>query len=147
MKTARQTQMTIGALAKAAGVGVETVRYYQRRGLLPQPERPLGSFRYYGSEALERLLTVKRAQQAGFSLAEIATLLRLDPVRDRHAAHCLAVRKVAEIDEQIDTLQKLRGALGALTRACERGAAELPCPIIEAFSENDAKRAQGRRIS
>jgi MerR family mercuric resistance operon transcriptional regulator len=140
--------MTIGALAKAAGVNVETVRYYQRRGLLPRPERPMGGFRYYGAEALERLLSIKRAQQAGFSLTEIATLLRLDPVRDRHAAHRLAERKVAEIDEQIDTLSKLREALGALTRACERGATELPCPIIEAFSDANAKRAkQGRRAS
>src|SRR6185312_16394966 len=122
--------MTIGALAKAAGVGVETVRYYQRRGLLPEPERPLGGFRYYGSDALERLRSVKRAQQAGFTLADIAMLLRLDPVKDRRAA-----RKMAEIDEQIDTLTKLRGALGALTRACECKAVELPCPIIEAFQK------------
>lgn len=140
--------MTIGALAKAAGVNVETVRYYQRRGLLPEPERPMGGFRYYGAEALERLLNVKRAQQAGFTLAEIATLLRLDPVRDRHAAHKLAVRKVSEIDEQIDTLTKLRGALGALTRACEKGASELPCPIIEAFKKSGTKSArQARRAS
>jgi MerR family mercuric resistance operon transcriptional regulator len=137
--------MTIGALAKAAGVGVETVRYYQRRGLLPEPERPLGGFRYYGHEALERLLSVKRAQQAGFSLADITTLLRLDPVKDRHAAHRLAVRKVAEIDAQIDTLSKLRGALGALTRACERGAAELPCPIIEAFKKDASPRPRPER--
>lgn len=137
--------MTIGALAKAAGVGVETVRYYQRRGLLPRPERRLGGFRYYGRESLERLQSVKRAQQAGFSLAEIATLLRLDPVRDRHAAHRLAARKVAEIDEQIDTLSRLRVALSALTRACERGATELPCPIIEAFADSTAKRTRNSR--
>jgi len=138
--------MTIGALAKAAGVGVETVRYYQRRGLLPEPERPLGGFRYYGSDALERLRSVKRAQQAGFTLADIAMLLRLDPVKDRRAAHRLAARKMAEIDEQIDTLTKLRGALGALTRACECKAVELPCPIIEAFQKETAPRAKpGRR--
>lgn len=147
VKTARSAQMTIGALARAAGVGVETVRYYQRRGLLPEPERPLGGFRYYGSEALERLQSVKRAQQAGFTLADIATLLQLDPVKDRHAAHRLAARKMAEIDEQIETLVKLRGALGELTRACERKAAELPCPIIEAFKKETETRAKPARRS
>lgn len=125
--------MTIGRLAKAAGVGVETVRYYQRLGLLPKPARPVGGFRYYGPEALEQLKSVKRAQQAGFRLEEIAILLRLDRVRDRHAAHRLAGRKVAEIDQQIDALQKLRHALSALTLACERGAGNVPCPILEAF--------------
>jgi MerR family mercuric resistance operon transcriptional regulator len=133
MQSVSRPQMTIGRLAKAAGVGVETVRYYQRRGLLPQPSRPLGGYRYYGAEALERLQSVKRAQQAGFRLAEIAVLLRLDRVRDRHAAQRLAGRKVAEIDRQIEELQRLRHALNALTVACERGAGNIPCPILEAF--------------
>lgn len=133
MKSVAQPQVTIGRLAKAAGVGVETVRYYQRRGLLPKPARPVGGFRYYGREALEQLKSVKRAQQAGFSLAEIAILLRLDRVRDRHAAQRLAGRKIAEIDQQIDALQRLRHALSALTLACERRAGDVPCPILEAF--------------
>lgn len=139
--------MTIGRLAKAAGVGVETVRYYQRLGLLPKPARPVGGFRYYGPEALEQLKSVKRAQQAGFRLEEIAILLRLDRVRDRHAAHRLAGRKVAEIDQQIDALQKLRHALSALTLACERGAGNVPCPILEAFrspSSPESPRARQR---
>jgi MerR family transcriptional regulator, mercuric resistance operon regulatory protein len=126
-------QMSIGQLAKAGGVGVETVRYYQRRGLLPKPERPAGGFRHYSAAALEQLRSVKRAQQAGFSLAEIAVLLRLDRVRDRQAAQRLAARKVAEIDQQIDVLQKLRHALRGLTLACERGVGDVPCPILDAF--------------
>ena len=133
MKPISRPQLTIGRLAKAAGVGVETVRYYQRRGLLPRPARPVGGFRYYGSEALEQLKSVKRAQRAGFRLAEIAILLRLDRVRDRHAAQRLAGRKITEIDQQIEALQKLRNALGALTLACERGSGDVPCPILEAF--------------
>lgn len=141
MKAAKQREMTIGQLAKAAGVGVETVRYYQRRGLLPEPARPTSGFRYYGSEALEQLQSVKRAQQAGFTLADIAVLLRLDRIRDRQAAHRLAARKVAEIDQQIEALHQLRHALGALTRACEKGAANIPCPIIEAFSKSVAAEA------
>ena len=139
--------MTIGRLSKAAGVGVETVRYYQRRGLVPEPARPVGGFRYYGPEALEQLKSVKRAQQAGFSLAEIAILLRLDRVRDRQAAQRLAARKVTEIDRQIDALQKLRHALSALTRACERGAGDVACPILEAFrspSEPQSARVHQR---
>ena len=133
MKPDSCSQMTIGRLARAAGVGVETVRYYQRRGLLPKPARPVGGFRYYGPEALEQLQSVRRAQQAGFSLSEISILLRLDRVRDRDAAQRLARRKVAEIDQQIDALRKLRDALGALTLACERRAGAVPCPILEAF--------------
>lgn len=133
MNPVSRSQMTVGRLAKAAGVGLETVRYYQRRGLLQKPPRPIGGFRYYSAEALEQLKSVKRAQQAGFSLAEISILLRLDRVRDRHAAQRLAGRKVAEIDQQIDALQKLRHALSALTRACERGGGDIPCPILEAF--------------
>ncbi len=138
MKAAPRPEMTIGSLAKAAGVGVETVRYYQRRGLLPEPVRPLGGIRYYGAESVERLRSVKRAQQAGFSLADIAVLLRLDRVRDRHAAHRLAMRKMGEIDQQIQTLSSLRGALAALTDACERGASDVPCPIIEAFNSTES---------
>jgi MerR family transcriptional regulator, mercuric resistance operon regulatory protein len=133
MSPVSQPQLTIGRLAKAAGVGVETVRYYQRRGLLPKPPRAIGGFRYYGAEALEQLKSVRRAQRAGFSLAEIAILLRLDRIRDRQAAQRLAAQKIAEIDQQIDALQKLRQALGGLTRACERGTGDIPCPILEAF--------------
>lgn len=133
MKAKVPPQMTIGRLAKAAGVGVETVRYYQRRGLLPQPQRPMGGFRYYNAEALEQLRSVKRAQRAGFSLAEISILLRLDRIRDRQAAQRLAGQKIAEIDQQIDALKKLRQALSGLTRACERGTGDVPCPILEAF--------------
>jgi MerR family mercuric resistance operon transcriptional regulator len=133
MKAKLPPQMTIGRLARAAGVGVETVRYYQRRGLLPQPARPMGGFRYYNAETLEQLRSVRRAQRAGFSLAEISILLRLDRIRDRRAAQRLAGQKISEIDQQIDALQKLREALSGLTRACERGTADIPCPILEAF--------------
>jgi MerR family mercuric resistance operon transcriptional regulator len=92
MKLRSPPQMTIGTLAKAAGVGVETVRYYQRRGLLPQPAR-----------------------------------------RDRQAAQRLAGQKIAEIDQRIDALRRLRQALNELTRACELGTGDIPCPILEAF--------------
>jgi|SRR5579863_1892007 len=136
--------MTIGTLAKVVGVGVETVRYYQRRGLLPVPPSPSEGFRRYGPDTLERLQGIKRAQHAGFTLAEIAVLLRLDRVRDRRAAHDVAVRKIAHIDSQIAALQELRKALGDLTRACEEGATDVPCPILEAIRApaTDARRAR-----
>jgi MerR family transcriptional regulator, mercuric resistance operon regulatory protein len=142
MSRMQRSDLTIGQLAKAAGVGVETVRYYQRRGLLPKPAKPIGGIRYYGADALRQLQSVKRAQQAGFSLKDIAVLLRLDRVRDRDAAHRLSVRKIAEIDRQIKALSDLRDALKTLTRACERGAENLPCPIIDAFTQQAAATAQ-----
>ena len=126
-------EMTISQFAKAADVGVETVRYYQRRGLLSVPPTPRDGARRYGTEALVRLHGIRRAQHADFTLGEISVLLRLDRLRDRRAAHGLAVRKIADIDRQIASLQDLRQSLSELTTACEHGRAELPCPIIEAF--------------
>lgn len=134
--------MTIGRLAKAGSVGVETVRYYQRRGLLPVPQSRGAGFRRYGPETLARLHGIKRAQQAGFTLAEIAVLLRLDRRRDRHAAHRLAIRKIADIDQQIDALCRLRQTLDELARECERGNSDLPCPIIESIGGSDSARTR-----
>ena len=126
-------EMTVDQFAKASGVGVETVRYYQRRGLLAIPPRPRAGVRRYGPEALVRLQGIRRARQAGFTLGQIAVLLRLDRVRDRRAAYDLAVRKVTEIDDPIKALRGLRRSMAVLARACEHGRADLPCPIIDAF--------------
>src|SRR6476646_8818946 len=89
---------TIGGLAKAAGVGVETVRYYQRRGLLPEPARPRGEVRRYGDEDLKRLKFVRSAQAAGFTLNEIGELLDLDACDDRPRARALAQARVVALD-------------------------------------------------
>ncbi|MGE5142193.1 MAG: MerR family transcriptional regulator [Acidobacteriota bacterium] len=123
---------TIGGLAKAAGVGVETVRYYQRRGLLPEPPRPPGEVRRYGDEDLKRLRFIRSAQAAGFTLAEIKELLDLDASDDRARAHELAQARVAAIDAKIEELRGARDALAGLATACanKRGG---PCPIITAF--------------
>lgn len=123
---------TIGGLAKAAGVGVETVRYYQRRGLLPEPPRPPGEVRRYGDEDLKRLRFIRSAQAAGFTLAEIKELLDLDASDDRARAHELAQARVAAIDAKIKELRGARNALAGLATACanKRGG---PCPIITAF--------------
>jgi MerR family mercuric resistance operon transcriptional regulator len=123
---------TIGGLAKAAGVGVETVRYYQRRGLLPEPARPPGEFRRYGEPDVKRLRFIRSAQTAGFTLAEIKELLDLDASDDRARARELAQARVAAIDAKIAELRTARDALAGLASDCARKRAG-PCPILKAF--------------
>jgi MerR family mercuric resistance operon transcriptional regulator len=123
---------TIGGLAKAAGVGVETVRYYQRRGLLPEPARPAGEIRRYGDGDLKRLRFIRSAQAAGFTLAEISELIALDQSDDRARVRALAQARIAALDEKIAAMQEARDALAGLAAACasKRGG---PCPILKAF--------------
>lgn len=123
--------MKIGDLARAGGVSVETIRFYQRRGLLPEPPRGAGARRYSEGD-LERLRSIRAAQTAGFTLEEIATLLGLDH-DDRTAARSLAEARIAAIDEKIATLKTMRAALKDLVRDCAHGG-EGPCPILGAFS-------------
>ena len=123
---------TIGGLAKAAGVGVETVRYYQRRGLLPEPARPPGEVRRYGDTDVKRMRFIRSAHAAGFTLNEIKELLDLDAADDRARARELAAARVAALDEKIAEMREARDALSELAAACakKRGG---PCPILTAF--------------
>jgi len=130
--------MTIGQLARAGGVGVETVRYYQRLKLLDEPARAYGSVRRYGSDMVERIRVIKRAQRLGFTLAEIKTLFLLDSKRDRHRAHRLAQSKIIEIEQRLKDMSTMRSALRQLVSSCEAGDAALPCPIVEAFKGSHA---------
>lgn len=123
--------MKIGDLARAGGVSVETIRFYQRRGLLSEPPRGTGA-RRYSQEDLERLRSIRAGQTAGFTLEEIATLLGLDQ-NDRATARALAEARIAAIDEKIATLKTMRAALKNLAVDCAKGG-EGPCPILEAFS-------------
>ncbi|MFM7378562.1 MAG: MerR family transcriptional regulator [Erythrobacter sp.] len=123
--------MKIGDLARAGGVSVETVRFYQRRGLLTEPPRAGGARRYTEGD-LERLRSIKAAQTAGFTLEEIATLLDLD-MNDRAAARALAEARIKAIDEKIATLKKMRPALQTLAADCARGD-EGPCLILASFA-------------
>lgn len=123
--------MKIGEFARAGGVNVETVRYYQRRGLLIEPPRGDGP-RRYGTDDLDRLRSIRAAQTAGFTLDEIATLLALD-MADRPAAQALANSRIAALDAKITTLQTMRGALIRLAEACVAEDVG-PCPIIAAFN-------------
>jgi MerR family mercuric resistance operon transcriptional regulator len=123
---------TIGGLAQAAGVGVETVRYYQRRGLLPEPARPPGEVRRYADNDVKRLRFIRSAQAAGFTLNEIKELLDLDAADDRARARELAQARVHALDARIAEMREARDALAALATACahqRRG----PCPILKAF--------------
>jgi MerR family mercuric resistance operon transcriptional regulator len=125
------TNLTIARLAQAADVGVETVRYYQRRGLLDVPSGG-GSIRRYGDSDVQRLRFIRSAQAAGFTLEEIGRLLAFDPVADRPSIRTLATQRIAALEMQIRQLQQARTALTRLARECEGGAAG-PCPILEAF--------------
>ena len=123
---------SIGGLARSAGVGVETVRYYQRRGLLPEPPRPPGEIRRYGDQDLRRLRFIRRAQAAGFTLEQIGELLALDRTGDRARVRDLATDRLAALDERIAELEQSRAALERLRSTCAAGS-KGPCPIIEAF--------------
>ena len=123
--------LTIAKLASAGGVGVETIRYYQRRGLLPEPPRA-GAVRRYGPGEVRRLLFIRRAQAAGFTLEAIAELLALDSSHDRARVHALAAERLAALEAKIAELETARAALTRLSEACAAGEAG-PCPILEAF--------------
>lgn len=128
MKISEAT-FTIGKLAKSAGVGVETVRYYQRRGLLAEPTAVSG-YRRYDTLHLERLNFIKRAQGVGFTLEEIAELLTLNDTRDHRLARSLASEKIRSIETRIAQLAKVADALRHLVHECECGGQDMPCPII-----------------
>lgn len=131
--------LTIGNLAKAGGVGVETVRYYQRRGLLQTPDRPSspvgGSVRRYADEDVRRLKFIRAAQAAGFTLEQIQELLELDATDDRPRARALASERVQALDRKIAELTAARDALSRLARSCASGSRG-PCPILKAFDPN-----------
>jgi MerR family mercuric resistance operon transcriptional regulator len=122
---------TIGSLAAAGGVGVETIRFYQRKGLLGTPTRESG-IRRYGSDDLRRLRFIRQAQGAGFTLEEIRELLALDAGDDRARARELARSRIEALDGKIEELQRARDALERLARECGSGKRG-PCPILASF--------------
>ena len=124
-------EATIAGLARSGGVGVETVRYYQRRGLMPVPKADHG-VRRYGPDEVRRLRFIRSAQAAGFTLEQIAELLALHATNGRKRASVLARERIAALDDKITELRKARTALSKLAGACEHGTAG-PCPILLAF--------------
>jgi MerR family mercuric resistance operon transcriptional regulator len=123
--------LTIGRLAAAGGVGVETVRFYQRRGLLETPTRD-GGIRRYGSEDVRRLRFIKQAQAAGFTLEQIKELLDLDASDDRPRVRALAKERLVALDARIGELEQARDALKRLAQECGSGSPG-PCPILTSF--------------
>ena len=123
--------LTIARLAAAGGVGVETVRFYQRKGLMPVPASS-GAVRHYDESDVQRLGFIRSAQRAGFSLKEIAELLSLDAGTDRSRVQALARERLAAIDAQLAELGAARMALAALLADCTSGG-DGPCPIIATF--------------
>jgi MerR family mercuric resistance operon transcriptional regulator len=125
------SSLTIGKLAAAGGVGVETIRFYQRKGLLDQPEREVG-IRRYGSNDLRRLRFIRQAQAAGFTLEQIKELLELDTGEDRSRARELARERIEALNGKIKELEQARDPLQRLAAECEVGD-KGPCSILVSF--------------
>jgi MerR family mercuric resistance operon transcriptional regulator len=143
----RAKPLTIGQVARLAGVGVETVRFYERSGLLKQPERKASGYRKYGDDVIARLRFVAAAKDLGFSLKEIKELLDLRVGPD---ATCSDVRdkaqaKIAEVEEKISTLQRMKKSLVEITKACRGRGPVSACPILDALDrESNPKSARTR---
>lgn len=135
---------TIARLAAAGGVHIETVRYYQRRKLLPEPPRPAGGVRRYSDADAERLRFIKRAQAMGFTLSEVADLLRLNHRRSCRATRTLAVTKLQLVEVRMRELRQLRKHLTQLIADCDANVDDAACPLIERLALPLARTTIGR---
>ena len=133
-------KLTIGKVAAAAAVNVETIRFYQRRGLLTEPPKSPGGFRYYGNATIARVRFVKRAQALGFSLEEVLGLLALEESNACGPTHDAAVRKLQLVEERINDLKRIRSTLKNLVQQCEAGPGAVCCPIIESLAERASNK-------
>jgi MerR family mercuric resistance operon transcriptional regulator len=133
----QQQGMTIGRLAKAAGVNVETIRYYQRRGLIAEPTKPMGGHRRYPARVVEQMAFIRRAQQLGFSLAEVKSLLTLADGGATRETRAIAENKYANLELHIDQLNKMRKKLKTLIDRSRKMKGRGPCPIIASLSTED----------
>ncbi len=125
--------LTIGVFAAAARVNVETIRFYQRKGLLPEPHKPHGSIRRYCAADVQRVRFVKSAQRLGFSLDEIAELLRLEDGAHCKEAGTLAEHKLKDVREKLADLRRMEAALSVLVRSCRATKGNVSCPLIAAL--------------
>jgi Hg(II)-responsive transcriptional regulator len=135
--------MRIGELAQRAEVNVQTLRYYERRGLLPAPTRRPSGYREYAPDTVSLVRFIKRAQELGFSLRDVGELieLRKNPARNRAAVRAVGVRKLADVAARIRRLTAMQRALEQLVKACECAEATC-CPIIEALNDDAPERAR-----
>jgi MerR family mercuric resistance operon transcriptional regulator len=127
--------LTIGKLAKKANVNIETIRYYERRALIPKPNRRESGYREYSEDTVRRIQFIKHAKELGFSLKEIHELLslKLDPKTPCSEVKNRAEIKIVDIEEKVKTLQRMKKALVKLTRACSGKGPIIECPILEAL--------------
>lgn len=135
--------MKIGETAQITGVGVETVRFYERKGLIAQPPRPAnGGFRRYPEDTIERIRFIRKSQEIGFSLREIGELLslRVDPTADCAVALGHAQAKLDEVDRKITSLQTIKAALGILIQNCPGEGSISKCSILDALTTPDEMR-------
>ena len=130
-------ELTISKLADAAGVNIETIRYYQRRGLLVEPPKPLGGYRHYAPEQARRVRFIKRAQALGFTLDEIAALLNVDAASACADTRALAMRKLSVIEQKMADLVAMQQALEGLLQQCNAGDGHASCPIIDVLERDE----------
>lgn len=137
-----QDSLRIGEVAQQAEVNVQTLRYYERRGLLAAPEREASGFRRYSADTVRLVRFIKRAQELGFTLNEIEELatLRKSRSRNRSRVRQLAGAKVRDIEEKIRQLRAMRKALGVLVQSCDCESQRLECPIIEALDDSATQK-------
>lgn len=133
--------LTIGEVASEAGVHIETLRYYERRGILPRPPRTASGYRAFSDDDVRRVRFIKRAQALGFSLREVEELLAL---RARSGRSCANVQvkaqsKIADIEVKLQQLSAMRDALTRLVATCARRGATSACPILESLDREDAE--------
>ncbi|MDP6437304.1 MAG: MerR family transcriptional regulator [Gammaproteobacteria bacterium] len=135
---ANPSRLTIGRLSRQAGVGIDTVRFYERRGLLPSPARSASGYRLYGEDTIARIRFIRRAKGLGFTLDEIETLLRLqDQGGKKSAVRKLTENKLAQINTKIDDLERMREVLKQLSSECNGRGNVDSCPIIEALASEE----------
>lgn len=128
--------LTIGALADAAGVGVETIRFYQRKALLSEPARPAGGIRRYSTDDVGRVRFIKASQRLGFSLEEVAELLKLDDGTHCGEARRLAEHKLADVRDKLADLQRIEAVLKELIGRCGASKKSIQCPLIASLQQS-----------
>lgn len=126
----KDQELTIGTIARQAGVNVETIRFYHRRGLLPEPQKPLGGVRRYTEGDVARVRFIKSAQRLGFTLDEIGLLLRLDDGTHCAEAREIAEHKLADVRAKLNDLRRIEAALQGLVEACQAQESKVSCPLI-----------------
>ena len=133
--------LTIARAADAAAVGVETIRYYERRGLIPQPTQKIGAYRRYDSKHVARIRFIKRAQELGFTLEEVESLLELEDGTNRTKIQQIASARLEQIRERVRALKRMERTLSHLLDHCHAGAT-IRCPIIAALACSEAEGIQ-----